>query len=198
MKKLSCVLLVLVLMFSLFACGGDKTETTGVSTETTTQRESVTEYSESLTEIVTETISENTVYESLSERLIREIDGEYKEKQELPENCTTIGMVKLADEYCEKWEQVADEYYNKLMEYEGIIQFSDAHYTSEDLHTFVFDLKSNWEQYRDEDYESYMKILQTISGGGTAVGPLFADYRYNMEMEWALKLIEICQHLRIE
>lgn len=198
MKKLGCVLLVLVLMFSLFACGGDTTETTGICAESTTQTESVTEYSESLTEKVTDTVSENTVYELLSERLIREIDGEYKEKQELPENCTTLGMLQLTDEYCEKWELVADEYYNKLMEYEGVIQFSDTHYSSEDLHTFVFDLRSNWEQYRDEDYESYMKILQTICGGGTAVGPLFADYRYNMEMEWALKLVGICQRLRIE
>ncbi len=174
-------------MFSFFACSGDTTETTGVFTESTTQTGFAPENSEPLTDNVTETIPENTVYESLSKRLIREIDGEYKEKQELPENCTTIGMVQLADEY-----------YNKLMEYEGIIQFSDTYYSSADLHTFVSNLKNNWEQYRDEDYESYMKILQTICGSGTAVGPLFAGYRYNMEMEWALKLVGICQHLRIE
>ena len=33
MKKLGCVLLVLVLMFSLFACGGDTTERTGICAE---------------------------------------------------------------------------------------------------------------------------------------------------------------------
>ncbi|MBE6734755.1 MAG: hypothetical protein E7563_05395 [Ruminococcaceae bacterium] len=198
MKKLGCVLLGLVLMFSLFACGGDTTETTGICAESTTQTESVTEYSESLTEKVTDTVSENTVYELLSERLIREIDGEYKEKQELPENCTTVGMLQLTDEYCEKWELVADEYYNKLMEYDEERFLGKEEYSSEKVRTLVSGYKTNWEKYKDEDFRLYSEIVRTVNGGGSAVPVISSDYRYEETMEWALKLVEICERLHIE
>ena len=197
MKKLSCVLLVLVLMFSLFACGGDTTDTTGGSGESTAQTESVTEYSESLTEKVTETVPENTVYELLSERLIREIDGEYKEKQELPENCTTLGMVQLANEYCEKWELVADEYYNKLMEYDEERFLGKEEYSSEKVRTLVSEYKTNWEKHKDVDFRLYSELVRTVNGGGSAVSVISSNYRYEETMEWALKLVEICERLGI-
>lgn len=190
MKKLGSLLLILVLMFSLSACVGAPQSSTESSTESASDLEAVTTPTENTTEVSDE--------ERLSERLIREIDGEYKEKQELPENCTTIGMVQLADEYCKKWEQVADEYYNKLMEYDEIIQFSDAYYTSEDLHTFVSEMKENWEKYKEEDFCLYSDIVCTINGGGSAVPVITSDYVYEETMEWALKLVVFCERLNIE
>lgn len=129
--------------------------------------------------------AESTVGENddktLAEKLILEIDGAYIEDSKLPEYNTTVGMVDLAEKYTEKWEQVADDYYNKIMEHDGIVQPSDNYYSSDDLHTFVSNMKANWEQYNQTQCDNYMKVLQTVYAGGTIVGPIFADYQYEMQ-----------------
>ena len=47
--------------------------------------------------------------------------------------------------YTKKWKQVADEYYDKITKYEGIAQLDENYYSSDDLHTFVSNMKINWE-----------------------------------------------------
>ena len=134
-----------------------------------------------------------------TERLICEIDGAKKEEALYNgEYSTTVGMVDLANKYKKLWEEKADEYYGKLMEYEGIVQPSDIYYSSDDLHTFIFDMKNTWETYSKEQRENYLKVLQAIYGPGTIVGPLIAEYEYDMQMEWTLELVEICEQLGIE
>ena len=144
---------------------------------------------------VVSAVEESNVKEPLSEKLIREIDGAYLEEQKKLENDTTIGMVQLTNKYTDEWKQVADEYYDKIMEYDGVIQPSEAYYSSDDLYTFVSNMKINWEQYNQEQCDSYMKTLQTIYGAGTIVGPLFAEYEYEMQKDWALQLVEIYERL---
>ncbi len=138
------------------------------------------------------------VAETTAQRLIREIDGAYKEEQKLPESSTTVGMVELSNKYAEKWAQVADECYNKLMAYDGVNPSAEHYYSSDDLHAFVSDMKENWEQYYQEQCENYKKVLKTRYQGGTIVGPLMADYKYSMQMEWALELVDICRMFYIE
>lgn len=139
----------------------------------------------------------NHVPESLSEKLIREIDDAYKEDQKKPESSTTVGMVELAKQYAEKWKQAADEYYNKIMAYDGVVQLNENYASSDDLHTYVSNMKSNWEQYYQVQCENYLNTLKATYGAGTIVGPIMADYEYNMQMEWTLQLAGICQQLRI-
>ena len=138
------------------------------------------------------------IAESLYERLIREIDDAYLEEQDAPENCTTVGMVELSDKYAEKWKNVADEYYDKIMEYDGIVQPSDHYYSSDDLHTYVSNLKTNWEKYNQVQCENYLETLRAIYGSGTVVGPIFADYKYELQKDWALQLVVIWQQLSFE
>ena len=151
--------------------------------------------STSLSDKVVET---TTIKESLTEKLIREIDVAYHEEQKNPDNSTTIGMVELSDKYTEKWKQVADSYYNKIMEFDGIVQLSENNYSSDDLHIFVSNMKTNWEEYNQEQCANYVKTLQTIYGSGTIVGPIFADYKYEMQKDWALQLVGIYQQLYLE
>jgi len=138
---------------------------------------------------------QNTVSESLADKLAREIDSAYAKELELPEASSTIGMIEAANKYTDKWKQVADEYYNIIMAYDGITQPSEAYYSSDDLHTFVSNMKTSWEQYNQVQCENYLKTLQTIYGGGTIVGPIMADYKYDMQKEWALRLVKIYQQL---
>lgn len=144
------------------------------------------------------TVDERDLGESLTEKLIREIDDAYLEESELPEYGTTVGMVELADRYTEKWKLVADEYYDKIMKYDGIIQPSESYYSSDDLHTFVSNMKANWEAYNQKQCENYLKTLQSIYDGGTIVGPIYASYKYEKQKEWALQVVGIYEQLNIE
>lgn len=154
----------------------------------------------SIDETSSSTVSEtdNTVQVSLSEKLINEIDDEYLSESKLPEFSTTMGMIELSDRYADKWRQIADEYYNKIMEYDGISQLDENNYSSDDLHSYVSEMKANWDLYYQEQCESYVNTLRTIYDEGFAVGPMFAEYKYEMQKDWALQLVEICERLRIE
>ncbi len=135
--------------------------------------------------------------EATADRLVREIDGAYREAQKLPENSTNVGMTELADTYREKWEQTADEYYQKLMQYDGIISPAEHYATSEDLHAYVTELQTEWNRHYETKCEQYLKILKACYQGGTIVVPLMAQYRYNLQMEYALELVGICQMFQI-
>lgn len=179
MKKNSvCLLLIAVLILSFVGCGRNNSNIVN----------------ENSSPAVSDVESFNAE-QSLSEKLINEIDGAYSEDAKLPEYSATVGMIELANKYTEKWEQVADKYYNKIMEYDGIIKLSDDYYSSDDLHTFVLNMKTNWEQYNQVQCDNYMKTLRTIYASGTIVGPLYADYEYEMQKEWALQLVDIYEQL---
>ena len=144
---------------------------------------------------VKETVDAPTQPLSLRDQLLEEIDGAYAAEAELPENCTTVGMCQLAAQYTEKWAQVADEYYGKIMAYDGREPLSEAYYTAEELHTFVANLKTGWEQYYAVQKENYVKVLQAVYAGGTIVGPMTADHLYQLQRTWALQLVDIYQLL---
>ena len=203
MKKIALVLAEVVLVCCL--CGCKKTDTgspdkSSVPIEAVVEKNEITknetEKNETVkNEDVNNEVEANVGGESLSAKLIREIEGAYHKEAELSEYSSTIGMIELADKYTEKWKQVADEYYNKIMEYNDIVSDSEEHYSSEDLHTFVSNMKTNWEQYNQVQCDNYSKTLRAIYNGGTIVGPIMADYKYENQKEWALQLVEIYQQL---
>ena len=188
MKRIFAVLLCYaVFALSLCACNNADTENKKSSEAPTSSTSS----------LENETV-ENQAKESLSEKLIREIDAAYIEAQKEPENGTTIGMIELADEYTAKWKQVSDEYYDKIMKYTGAARLDGKQYSADELHTFVSDMKTNREAEDKVNSENCYKELQNTYGGGSAIGPIFANYKYEMQKEWALKLVEIYQQLSAE
>ena len=131
---------------------------------------------------------------SLYEQLNIEIDNAYELEQSYPENQSTAGMVDLSAKYTAKWAQVAAEYYQKIMAYE-LEEPSETYGTSEDLHTYVTNMKTAWEAYYAAQCENYEKTLVAIYAGGTIVHPIIADYQYDMQREWALRLVTIYEQL---
>ena len=133
--------------------------------------------------------------ETATEKLLREIDNEYK-KESFEGDGSTGAMVDRADKYTKKWQEVADEYYNKLMEYDGIVQMDETCiYSSDDFHKFIKNMKTSWEKYHAEQCENYEKALYAIYNGGSLIGPVFADYKYEEQKEWALQLVSIYEQL---
>ena len=134
-------------------------------------------------------------FNGLYDKLIENIDKAYKTEQELPEFSTTGGMVQLAEQYSLKWQEVAEEYYSKLMEYRFAEEYPDMGQTTEKLHKVISDMKESWERYYTEEIANYEIVLNQIYAGGTIRHPLLADRRYELNMEWALKLVSIYEAL---
>ena len=131
---------------------------------------------------------------SLYEQLDIEIHNAYELEQSDPENQSTAGMVVLSEKYAAKWAQVAEEYYQKIMAHE-LDELNETYGTSEDLHTYVTNMKTAWEAYYAAQCENYEKTLVAIYAGGTIVHPIIADYQYDMQREWALRLVTIYEQL---
>ena len=55
-------------------------------------------------------------------------------------------------------------------------------------------MKTSWEKYHAEQCENYEKALYAIYAG-SIVGPIFADYKYEAQKDWALQLVSIYEHL---
>lgn len=131
--------------------------------------------------------------EALSYKLIREIDGAYK-KEILESDDSNITLLEITYKYIEKWQDVADEYYKKLIEYEDIVVINSTSYSADDFHEFIKNMKTNWERYNTEQCENYEKVLYAIYGG-TMISLISAEYRYEAQKDWALQLVSIYEQL---
>ncbi len=132
--------------------------------------------------------------DDLSESLIREIEDAYKAEALTGDN-STIGMVERAAKYTNMWQQVSNEYYNKLINYENIEKYGEIGHTADEFHSYIKNMKTSWEKYYAEQCENYREVLFTIYGAGTITKPIFADYQYEMQKDWALRLVEIYEQL---
>lgn len=126
-----------------------------------------------------------------AEKLTEEIDGAYERDADLEENQTTVGMIELADKYAEKWEKVAEEYYNKLMSVEYAVLLDSKKYSSGEFREYIKNLKKTREEEMEKDMEETRSELEREYGGGTIIGPLLSDHNYELQMKWALELVGI-------
>ena len=136
-----------------------------------------------------------SAFESLSDSLIREIDGAYHEESKLPENSSTGGMVEVAAKYTDKWKEIADEYYDKIMDYGNSEQTDESVVMIDELKASVSKMKTNWERYYKEQSEAYANTLYAVYNGGTILHPMIADYKYDQQKEWALRLVSIYEQI---
>lgn len=197
MKNMTAFMFLVVFVM-LISCGCEK--------EQTARCKGAVEHSAETTESSSAAVSETGgssaqieyPQELLTDKYMREIDGAYAEEAKLPDSGTTAGMVQLANKYADQWAAVADGYYQKIMEYDDIIRPGEAYDSSDDLHAFVSNMKTNWEEYYRVQSENYLGTLKCIYGTGTIVGPVAASQRYSMQRDWALLILEICDLLGIQ
>lgn len=136
-----------------------------------------------------------TSRQSLIDVITYSIESDYEAESKLDEYSSTAGMCDLHNKYTKKWKEIADEYYDKIMKYDEDIQLDDHYYSSDDLHTFVSNMKTSWEKYNKENCENYTKTLEAIYQGGSIVGPIASSHECAMQKEWALQLVGIYQQL---
>lgn len=174
MNKIIAFIFIAILLFCMCGCKSEKAE-------------------------INSSAIENTANESLKDKLIREIDGAYlEEKYKNYEGLSTVDKCSLTEKYTGQWKQIADKYYNKMMEYNGITRHSEAYYSSENFHKALSNMKTNWENYHQVEASNYITAIQAIYNSGTICGPLSAEYEYEMQKNWALKLVGIYEQLNIK
>ena len=120
--------------------------------------------------------------ENLAAKIEAEIESEYLADALLPSYGTTIGMVELAEKYEERWSEVADEYYKKIMN-EG----------DKALRSKVETKKTDWEAQSQKQLSDYIDSLKEQYGSGSIIGPLVADYKMKQQKQFALELVSIYQ-----
>lgn len=173
-KNISIILIVAILLTTfLTACTTKKVDTPTNTTESTTNQND---------NLVTET-------ESLRERLIREIDGSLQKEDY--DMMSTYEKGQIYVDYAKKWEYVADTCYNALMKHES--EDMESYPTNEEFHTAIKNMKTDWENYYKSNMEDYGTTVYYYFGPGTGAGPVMCRHEYQLKMEWALQLVEICE-----
>lgn len=173
-KNISIILIVAILLTTvLTACTIKKVDTPTNTTESTTNQND----------------NAITEEESLSDRLIREIDGSLQKEDHAM--MTTYEQGQVYVDYAKKWEYVADTCYNALMKYES--EDMEPYPTNEEFHTAIKNMKTDWENYYKSNMEDYRTTVYYSFGAGTGAVIVICKHEYQLKMEWALQLVEICE-----
>lgn len=134
----------------------------------------------------------------LREKYEAEIEADYAADADLPEYQSTAGMCELSDQYTKRWRDIADKYYNKLLAYEHKEDVSTPYCSVEEYRTALADMKAAHEDFVEKEMTAYSTILRYEYQGGTISGVIAAGHRYNLEKEWALKILDMCDMLGVE
>lgn len=193
MKKVVCSFCAMVFVFSLTACGGEPKNSATTSVNQTTNTSVITNSIDSTT--TSSETSNITDKEDLTEKYIREIDDAYIEESKKEENSSTLKIIEVTDTYAAKWTDLADEYYNKIINYESSVTETENYSNTEELRAYVSGLKTTFTTDFQTKSEEYLKSLQDQYGTGSIIGPAMATYKYNLQKEWALQILEIYEQL---
>lgn len=172
MKKGLLIILIFSILLTMVFTACTKDKSTNIIENTTEQNENV-----------------NMEKESLSDRLVREIDGALQKEDY--ESMSTYEKGQIYIDYAKKWEFVADECYNTLMKYEG--EDAEPYPTTEEFREALKNMKFDWEEYYKTNMENYGTTVYYYFGTGTGAGPVMCKHEYQLKMEWALQLVEICE-----
>ena len=145
--------------------------------------------------------------ESISEEILRSIEGEYEKDSRKPEYTTTPGMIALNEKYADKWEAVSEEYYDKILAvledseyYDRIINITSESpkETKEEFRKNLDKLKASYDEYAKNRLEFYAQAAGLRYAGGTIFGPKYATQHYELKKEYALQLVGIYEELTFD
>lgn len=132
----------------------------------------------------------------LRDKYTAEIKAARDADANLPEYQSTAGMCELGDKYAKRWQEIADEYYDKLMAYE--YDFETPFCGVEEFRSALADMKANHEEYVEKEMDAYVSVVKYEFQGGSISGVVISSHRCKLEEEWALKILDICDMLGIE
>jgi len=184
------------------ACAGcslpnDATDNDGKESSTPLSDTQSTEQQASTTTVPREEAPTKRV--SLADRYLDEVETAYDADANLPEYQSTAGMCELNDKYAKRWQEIADEYYDKLMAFEYDLNGLEiSYYNVEEFRAALKRMKTAHDTYSKEMEENYSDVTMYVFGAGSLCGPVNAHYCYEKEKAWAVEILNICDMLGIE
>lgn len=136
--------------------------------------------------------------ESLRDKYEAEIEADRDADADLPEYQSTVGMCELSDKYTQRWRDIADKYYDKLMAYEHEEDYNTPLCSVEEFRTALANMKAAHEDHVEKEMTAYSTVLRYEYQGGSLSGVIAAGHRYDLEKEWALKILDMCDMLGVE
>lgn len=134
---------------------------------------------------------------SLTERYVQEVETAYEADSLLPEYQSTAGMCELNSKYANRWTEIADAYYEKLMNQEES-EWVSPHCTVDEFKAALKKMKTAHDAYQKEMGEAYTTVTVYVYDAGTIGGPVRSYYYYEKQKAWALEVLNICAMLGIE
>ncbi len=132
--------------------------------------------------------------ESLSDKLLHDIESKYEEEAKKDEYMTTIGMVKLANKYADIWAAVSVEYHDKIIAVAEDV-FQDK---KDSIIEKLDNLREAYDAYAENNLDLYTEISNMRYSGGGIQGPLCANKYYELKKEYALELVGFYEELTLD
>ncbi len=98
---------------------------------------------------------------------------------------SNVEKCQVNDDYADKWDEFAEEYYNKLLEI-----------ANDDFKASLIASQTEWEKYAELKEDAQLKYYQNVFGSGTAVPGAVSNYRYNLHRERAIELYKMYTELK--
>lgn len=97
---------------------------------------------------------------------------------------SNVEKCQVNDDYADKWDEFAEEYYNKLLEI-----------ASNDFKSSLIVSQAEWEKYAEISKEMQLKYLQDVYESGSSVPVGNSYYNYTLHRERAIELYEMYTEL---
>ena len=111
------------------------------------------------------------------------LDTEYEKR--FNEVYSNIEKCQVNDTYAAKWDEIASEYYNKL------IGIANDYFKS----TLIVS-QAEWEKYAETSKEMHLEYLQAVYEASPTVPLANSYYNYNLHRERAIELYEMYTELK--
>lgn len=148
--------------------------------------------------IETEPETEQT-FDKTEEKHTYTLDKEYAELLSKAES--NVETVSINDIYTEKWEELAQIYYEKILYSIENNTFADEFYgegTNEKALLMMEQWQTDWNNYYELQTNYYNEFLEYNYGAGSIVPVVSSKYKMNLARERALELYDMCLLLYID
>ena len=148
--------------------------------------------------IETEPETEQT-FDKTEEKHTYTLDKEYAELLSKAES--NVETVSINDNYTEKWEELAQIYYEKILYSIENNTFADEFYgegTNEKTVLMMEQWQTDWNNYYELQTNYYNEFLEYNYGAGSIVPVVASKYKMNLARERALELYDMCLLLYID
>ena len=108
---------------------------------------------------------------------------------------TDAERAEICDRYREEWRKIADRYFNEILYYNGDVPVHPDFFTDAQMHEFAQFKKEDFDTRFESESQSYLAQMEFEYGKGDKANAMCAQYKFDLQREFALEMIEIYELL---